>query len=100
MLTTTCKANLSQIFGLYPDPQNEAQNLLEITRHTKLMYAEDRSDARTHGRFEQGRVHVERLWLDIDEHGRCLAITDGVGRCDERVTDRNDVVTGAYADSQ
>ena len=29
MLTTTCKANLSQIFGLYPDPRNEAQNLLE-----------------------------------------------------------------------
>ena len=24
-----CKANLSQIFGLYPDPENEAQNLLE-----------------------------------------------------------------------
>ena len=29
MLTTTCKANLSQIFGLYPDPRCEAQNLLE-----------------------------------------------------------------------
>jgi uncharacterized protein (DUF1015 family) len=26
---TTCKANLSQIFSLYPDPENEAQNLLE-----------------------------------------------------------------------
>ncbi len=29
MLTTTCKANLSQIFGLYPDPQCEAQEILE-----------------------------------------------------------------------
>ena len=29
MLTAVCKANLSQIFGLYPDPQCEAQNLLE-----------------------------------------------------------------------
>lgn len=29
MLTAVCKANLSQIFGLYPDPANEAQNLLE-----------------------------------------------------------------------
>ncbi|NQU24672.1 MAG: DUF1015 domain-containing protein, partial [Candidatus Nealsonbacteria bacterium] len=29
MLTAVCKANLSQIFSLYPDPENEAQNLLE-----------------------------------------------------------------------
>jgi uncharacterized protein (DUF1015 family) len=28
-LWTACKANLSQIFGLYPDQENEAQNLLE-----------------------------------------------------------------------
>ncbi len=28
-LTKACKANLSQIFGLYPDPENEAQELLE-----------------------------------------------------------------------
>ncbi|BBO31755.1 DUF1015 domain-containing protein [Lacipirellula parvula] len=25
-----CRANLSQIFGLYPDPENEAQNILEV----------------------------------------------------------------------
>ena len=29
MLTTTTKANLSQIFGLYPDPTGEAQTLLD-----------------------------------------------------------------------
>ena len=29
MLTTTCKANLSQVFGLYPDPANEVQDLLD-----------------------------------------------------------------------
>jgi uncharacterized protein (DUF1015 family) len=28
-LWKACRANLSQIFGLYPDPQNKAQNLLE-----------------------------------------------------------------------
>jgi len=28
-LTSACKANLSQIFGLYPDDQNEAQQCLE-----------------------------------------------------------------------
>lgn len=30
MLTAVCQANLSQIFGLYPDPEGEAQNLLEV----------------------------------------------------------------------
>jgi uncharacterized protein (DUF1015 family) len=29
LLTKACRANLSQIFGLYPDPGNAAQNLLE-----------------------------------------------------------------------
>jgi uncharacterized protein (DUF1015 family) len=29
MLITTCKANLSPVLGLYPDPDGEAQNLLE-----------------------------------------------------------------------
>jgi uncharacterized protein (DUF1015 family) len=29
LLTKACRANLSQIFGLYPDPSNAAQNLLE-----------------------------------------------------------------------
>jgi uncharacterized protein (DUF1015 family) len=29
MLTAVCKANLSQVFGLYPDPGRQAQNLLE-----------------------------------------------------------------------
>ncbi len=28
-LTQACKANLSQVFGLYPDPRSEAQELLE-----------------------------------------------------------------------
>lgn len=28
-LTRACRTNLSQIFGLYPDPENEAQDLLE-----------------------------------------------------------------------
>ena len=30
LLTKAAKANLSPIFGLYPDPENEAQNLLEV----------------------------------------------------------------------
>jgi uncharacterized protein (DUF1015 family) len=29
LLTRACKANLSQVFGLYPDPTSEAQRLLE-----------------------------------------------------------------------
>src|SRR4029079_7649848 len=29
LLMKACRANTSQIFGLYPDPDNAAQNLLE-----------------------------------------------------------------------
>ena len=29
LLTRACRANLSQIFGLYPDPENKAQDILE-----------------------------------------------------------------------
>ncbi|MGO8690848.1 MAG: DUF1015 domain-containing protein [Thermoguttaceae bacterium] len=29
MLTTVCKANLSQVFGLYPDPTHQAQRILD-----------------------------------------------------------------------
>ena len=37
-LMKATRANLSQIFGLYPDPQNAAQNLLEdaVAGHTPL----------------------------------------------------------------
>lgn len=35
-LTKACKANLSQIFGLYPDPESAAQNLLEAATLGKL----------------------------------------------------------------
>lgn len=37
-LTKSCRANLSQIFGLYPDLKNEAQDLLEaaVAGHTPL----------------------------------------------------------------
>jgi uncharacterized protein (DUF1015 family) len=31
LLTRACKANLSQVFGLYPDPDGEVQTLLEKT---------------------------------------------------------------------
>jgi uncharacterized protein (DUF1015 family) len=38
LLTKACRANLSQIFGLYPDPENAAQDLLEnaVAGHTPL----------------------------------------------------------------
>lgn len=35
-LTKACKANLSQIFGLYPDPESQAQELLEAATVGKL----------------------------------------------------------------
>src|SRR5439155_15569044 len=39
LLMKACRANLSQIFGLYPDPENTAQNLLEdaVAGHTPLV---------------------------------------------------------------
>lgn len=65
MLMTTCKANLSQIFGLYPDPQTEAQRLLDdaIVEQTPLE-ATDRL----------GVVH--RLWsvTDIDVIANVAAV--------------------------
>jgi hypothetical protein len=50
-LTKACRANLSQIFGLYPDPENAAQNRLEeaVAGHTPLT-ATDHLDV------------VHRLW--------------------------------------
>ena len=36
LLTRACKANLSQIFGLYPDERNEAQEILETAILEKM----------------------------------------------------------------
>ncbi len=36
LLTRACKANLSQIFGLYPDPDGEVQRLLEARSRASL----------------------------------------------------------------
>jgi uncharacterized protein (DUF1015 family) len=43
MLSTTCKANLSQVFGLYPDAKCEAQGILEkaIIDKTPLEVVDD-----------------------------------------------------------
>lgn len=55
MLTTTCKTNFSQIFGLYPDEHNEVQNILEdaIVGKTPLE-ATDRDGV------------INRMWI-VDE---------------------------------
>jgi uncharacterized protein (DUF1015 family) len=55
MLTAVCKANLSQIFGIYPDPSGEAQSRLEaaVTDQTPI-------EANDH----LGVVH--RLWPVTD----------------------------------
>lgn len=66
-LTRACKANLSQVFGLYPDPDNEAQQLLEtaILGSTPL-------EATDH----LGVVH--RLWpvTDVRVIGEVAAVMD------------------------
>ena len=67
LLTKACKANLSQIFGLYPDPENEAQNVLEaaVSGQTPLTATD-----------HFGVVH--RLWpvTDVETIGRAQSIMD------------------------
>jgi uncharacterized protein (DUF1015 family) len=66
-LTKACRANLSQIFGLYPDPENAAQNLLEkaVTGQTPLTATD-----------HLGVVH--RLWpiADVKTIAEVAAIVD------------------------
>jgi uncharacterized protein (DUF1015 family) len=67
MLTTVCKANLSQVFGLYPDPGGEARRILEeaLCRVTPLVATD-----------HLGVVH--RMWAATDL-GTIAAIAAAVG---------------------
>jgi len=67
MLTAVCQMNLSQIFGLYPDPENEAQNILE-----KAVVGQTPIEATDH----LGVVH--RMWpvTDIDVISNVSAVMD------------------------
>ncbi|MCC6509419.1 MAG: DUF1015 domain-containing protein, partial [Pirellulaceae bacterium] len=56
-LTRACQANLSQIFGLYPDPDNDAQYILE--QHVAGRAALEAED-------HLGVIH--RLWPVFDSH--------------------------------
>jgi len=56
LLTRACRVNLSQIFGLFPDAENAAQNLLE-----KAVAGQTPVEATDH----LGVVH--RMWTVIDE---------------------------------
>jgi uncharacterized protein (DUF1015 family) len=67
LLTQACRTNISQIFGLYPDPANEAQELLEAAVAGKTpLQATD----------HLGVVH--RLWIvtDVQTISRVAAIMD------------------------
>jgi len=67
LLTQACKANISQIFGLYPDPENAAQELLEAACVGKTpLQATD----------HLGVVH--RLWVitDVNTISAVAAIMD------------------------
>jgi uncharacterized protein (DUF1015 family) len=67
LLTRACRANLSQIFGLYPDQENAAQDLLEeaVKGHTPLTATD-----------HLGVVH--RLWpvTNVKAIGDVAAIMD------------------------
>jgi uncharacterized protein (DUF1015 family) len=66
-LTRACRTNLSQIFGLYPDPENEAQDLLE--EHIREMTPLEAVD-------HLGVTH--RIWTvtDVQVIGAVSAIMD------------------------
>jgi len=67
LLTRACKANLSQIFGLYPDPSSEAQNLLE-----KAIAGKPPLEATDH----LGVVH--RMW-PLSDMGAISALSTRMG---------------------
>jgi uncharacterized protein (DUF1015 family) len=89
-LWKACKANLSQIFGLYPDPANEAQNVLEaaIIGQTPLVATD-----------HLGVVH--RVWPVTDiavinkvtaaMAGKPVYIADGHHRYETALNIRDDV---------
>jgi len=95
-LTRACKANLSQIFGIYPDAENEAQNILEAAvaggRVMGLnMLSEFVDEAETH--LPKGDLHGPIDVLLADTAGR-LQIERASGNREDGAT----VPEGAGAD--
>ena len=92
-LWTACRANMSQIFGLYPDPENTAQEILE--RATAGVAPLEATD-------HLGVVH--RLWPVTDVGlitevsgamgGRPVYIADGHHRYETACTLRDQIAAG------
>jgi uncharacterized protein (DUF1015 family) len=92
-LTQACKANLSQIFGIYPDEQNRAQSILESATAGKIPL-----EATDH----LGVVH--RMWLVTDEKvigdaaaamaGKPVFIADGHHRYETACNYRQQLAAG------
>jgi uncharacterized protein (DUF1015 family) len=98
-LTTACRANLSQIFGIYPDPDNQVQALLE-----DRIAAETPIEAVDH----LGVIH--RLWLVTDVKliaevsaamaGQAIFIADGHHRYETACNYRDQLAAqGPLADN-
>jgi uncharacterized protein (DUF1015 family) len=98
-LTQACKANLSQIFGIYPDDENMAQNILEaaVAQKTPL-------EATDH----LGVVH--RMWLVTDAKvigeaaaamaGKPVFIADGHHRYETACNYRNELAASGTLSPQ
>ncbi|MGE0534959.1 MAG: DUF1015 domain-containing protein [Pirellulales bacterium] len=94
LLTRACRANLSQVFGLYPDPENRAQDLLE-----KAVAGQPPIEATDH----LGVVH--RMWLVTDPATIAAAagamgplpvfIADGHHRYETACNYRDEIATAA-----
>jgi uncharacterized protein (DUF1015 family) len=94
LLTRALKSNASQIFGLYPDPENEAQNLLEaaIVGKTPLV-ATDHLGV-VHKLWPVSDIHVvQRVAAVLDP--KPVFIADGHHRYETACNYRDEVATAS-----
>src|SRR5262249_38664261 len=94
LLTRACKANLSQIFGLYPDPQAQVQELLEqATRGVTPLEAHDHLGVmhRMWPLSDSGLIASIAVWMAPKQ----LFIGDGHHRYETACNYRDEVAAAA-----
>ena len=65
----------------------------QIAGHAHLVNRDDRAGARSHRIRQSAGVYVVGLRIDVYENGNGALISDRIGRCNERMTGRDDLVT-------
>jgi uncharacterized protein (DUF1015 family) len=99
LLTRACKANPSQIFGLYPDPQNEAQNLLEAAVADKTPIVATDHLGVVHHLWPVNDMHViNKVSAILD--AKPLFIADGHHRYETACNYRDELAAQGTLDAQ